>query len=81
MFKADTVQLPLPHQEAAEIEGMQHLLAPNPSHTQEECTALATKLGLGTYTTTTEGCARLARLANIIAAHPTIVSPSIPAPA
>jgi hypothetical protein len=63
--------------ESAEVEGMQHLLVANPPHAATECQALADKLLLHHYTVDTPGVARLARLANIIAAHPTIVNPQL----
>jgi hypothetical protein len=60
--------------ESAEVEGMQHLLNSNPSHTADECTTLAAKLQLSSFATDPPGLARLARLANIISAHPDIVN-------
>ena len=60
--------------ESAELDGMQHLLSTNPSRTQQECTTLATKLGLRKYSTCTEGLKRLARVANILEANPSIVN-------
>ncbi len=58
----------------AEVEGMQHLLTPNPTHPEAECQAMADQLLLHSYTTDHEGRRRLGRLANIIAAHPDVVN-------
>jgi hypothetical protein len=63
--------------EKAEIEGMGHLLAANPSHSREECGALAAQLHLARYDLGPEGQSRLARLANIIEANPDIVNQAL----
>ena len=76
VFKSETCHA-TPHCEQAnqaEVEGMQHLLVPNPDHPAAECKAMADQLLLHNYTTDQAGRRRLGRLANIIAAHPDIVN-------
>ncbi len=76
VFKCETTHAPLTCEQAvkAEVEGMQHLLSPNPDHPETECQAMANQLLLHQYTTDQAGRRRLGRLANILSAHPEIVN-------
>lgn len=61
----------------ATMEGLDHLLTPNPLKSPEECQRLAKRVGLTSYTLDSAGITKLSRLANILEANPKLVNPDL----
>lgn len=61
----------------ATMEGLDHLLTPNPLKSVDECELLAKRIGLKSYTLDSDGIAKLSRLANVLEANPKLVNPEL----